>query len=165
MKWIGIACLAIAECAATPRADAPLVLADHGRSEWHILVPKDAAPMDRHAAEEFRRILKEISGAEVPIREGRETPGSHEILINVILSAGEQEHRQNGVSVHATENEIIIGGNTLYAVYWFFEKKLGCRWLAREVSIIPKKERVEIGPFTAKDHAAFEYREDFYTEA
>ena len=43
---------------------------------------------------------------------------------------------------------IIAGGNdkgTLFGVYTFLEKYLGCRMYAPEVKIIPKKDTISIG--------------------
>ena len=52
----------------------------------------------------------------------------------------------------------------MYGVYTFLEK-LGCRWFARDLSVIPKKPTLTVEPLDETQKPAFEYREPFFREA
>lgn len=157
------------------RADPPLVLADRGRSDYRLVLPQDALPSERHAAEEFRKFFKEISGAELPIGVETDPAGTHEIALNARgrIAGTDPELAQaapgrDGFVIRAKGNHLLIVGDrprgTLNAVYALLEEQLGCRWFTREISRIPKRERVELGPLGLAVTPPFEYREDYYTE-
>jgi hypothetical protein len=62
---------------------------------------------------------------------------------------------------------LIVGGaqrGTLYGVYTFLDT-LGCRWYARDVSVIPNRPTLTVAPLDEMQKPAFEYREPFFREA
>ena len=59
----------------------PLILADQGRSDYVIVVSSDATENERHAANEFSRLLALSSGVTLPVVLDTESDGRHEILI------------------------------------------------------------------------------------
>ena len=59
--------LALASTAAAPTN--PLRLSDGGRTDYAIVVRRDATPTERHAAEELGHFLQEITAAPFPVRE------------------------------------------------------------------------------------------------
>ena len=46
---------------------AKTMLSKHGSTEFRIVVARDAIPAERHAAEELKRFLEEMTGADYPI--------------------------------------------------------------------------------------------------
>ena len=76
--WLAFAvlCLGVA-----PSALAEVTLAAKGESQYRIIVPAEAIPAERYAAEELQRYLEKMSGAKLPIVTDAEKPTAHEILL------------------------------------------------------------------------------------
>ncbi len=148
--------LALAQTAPAP-AD-PLRLVDGGRTDYTILVRRDATPTERHAAEELARFLQEITAAPFPVREIsnasqapaasiRVGPGAAE---GVIPTAEVGRLGREGYILRTHGPTLAISGGrprgTLYGVYSFLEDVLDCRWFTPEVARIPKRPRLEVRP-------------------
>jgi hypothetical protein len=157
-------------------AKGELVLAEGGRSNFVIVVGREASPSEKHAAQELQSFLEQISGARLPVRDDQGPLGEHEIIL------GDNAHlRQLGVQIDFAKlgdegftlrtvgpHLVIAGGRlrgTMYGVYTCLETYLGCRWLAPDQSIIPKRARIAIGPVSDTQVPALEYREPFYADA
>lgn len=159
-----------------PPAGQQLVLADDGRSDFVIVVGRGASPSEKHAAQELQQFFAQITGVRLPIRDDSGPVGPNEIIL------GDNAHlRKLGVKVDfkALGNEgftirtvpphlVIAGGRlrgTMYGVYTFLEDYLGCKWLATDCTIIPKRSRVVVGPIDDTQVPVLEYREPFYRDA
>jgi len=157
-------------------ASAQLLLADGGRSDYRIVLSREASPSEQHAARELQHFLREISGVELPIVTDDSARGNAEILL------GDNAHlRALGVTVDwdrlgdegftlrtVGKHLVIAGGRlrgTMYGVYALLEEHLGCRWFSSQVSRIPKRERIELGPLDDTQVPVLEYREPFYADA
>ncbi|MBN2580379.1 MAG: DUF4838 domain-containing protein [Pirellulales bacterium] len=157
----------------TPAAGAEkLLLAENGRTEYRIVVPENASPSIRYAAEELQTFLSQMTGAKLPIVSDREPPVEQEILL------GDNAHsRQAGLSsdfsslgaegyhLKTAGPRLAIAGSpqrgVLYGVYGLLEDHLGCRWFTPDVSRIPKCSRLEIPPLDDRRIPVLEYREPF----
>lgn len=143
----------------------PLVLADGGRSSWHLVTPAEASPAERHAAAEFLALFLSVSGAGLPIVDDSGPPARDEIRIQARGAA----RPARGFVVEARAGVIELTGagprDVLHAIYWLFEEKLGCRWFTRDVARLPRRKRCVLEPFRAEVAPAFEYREVFWSEA
>ena len=152
------------------------MLVENGRSDYVIVITRDAIPSERYAAEELQRYLERISGARLPIVTDDAEMGEREIIL------GDNEHLRRlnlGIDFSKLGEEgfvlkthgsylIIAGGKprgTLYGVYTFLEEKLGVRWFTPEVEHVPKKSTLEVPDLDETQLPAFEYREVFWTEA
>ncbi len=151
------------------------VLSEAGQSAWKIVIGAGAAETERQAAAELRRYLAEIGGAELPIvvdaiprqpseiwvgRSGRWSSSAPTFRAD---PAAESFLIQTGA-----DHLLIAGGGrrgTLYGVYTFLEKYLGCRWFSSEVSRIPRRRQIAIGPIADRQTPALEYREPLCFEA
>ncbi|MBC7289384.1 MAG: DUF4838 domain-containing protein, partial [Armatimonadetes bacterium] len=168
--------IALAAVLGAVRAAGPLVIAENGRSDFVIVVGADASPSEKHAANELQHFLKEISGAELPIKDDTGPVGPHEIIL------GDNAHlRQVGAKIDFTKlgdegftirtvppHLVIAGGKlrgTMYGVYTFLEDYLGCKWLAADCSVIPKRERIAVESIDDTQVPVLEYREPFYKDA
>lgn len=150
-------------------------LVRNGISDYAICLSRSASPSEKHAAEELRKFLTEISGAQLPIvsdEQARTNP-----LILVGQSAATQRLKIEALKENLGPEDfvlrtqgrqlVIAGGRqrgTLYGVYTFLEK-LGCRWFTREVSRTPHLPTIEVPPLNEVQRPAFEYREPYFTEA
>lgn len=157
-----------------PPARAALV--ENGSSDYVIILDDLATEPERHAARELQRYVREVSGVVLPIMACRDTENEttmhpHEIMVGWsgydpakigyhprLVRAMRQHNVQ--VDLHGLGEEgffiatagphlLIAGGRvrgTLYGVYAFLEKYLGCRWYDSTVSMIPRKDRIELPP-------------------
>ena len=70
-----------------------------------------------------------------------------------------------GYAIRTVGPHLVIAGGkergNLYGVYGLLEDHLGCRWFSAEVSRIPKKRRVVLGPLDETKIPVLEYREPY----
>ncbi len=151
-------------------------LVEAGKSDFTIVLSKDASASEKHAAAELQKFLREISGAELPIAvEGLPRP-EHMIVLGdgeafrslnagvVLKDLGDEGFAIQTVGPHL----VIVGGRlrgTMYGVYTLLEEQLGCRWYTSTVSYIPKTSTIALEPLSIVQKPDFEYREPFYTDA
>ena len=141
-------------CCAFDLQAASRVLFDKGHSDYIIRLCAEPTPAERHAAEELQRFLKEIAGAELPIREagvlserailvGRDAEAERLVPGVDWVKLGDE-----GLVVRTSGPHLLLAGGrprgTLYAVYSFLEDDLGCRWFAPDCSRIPKRPRLVV---------------------
>jgi hypothetical protein len=130
-----------------------IVLADKGLTAYRIVIPSSATIHERKAAEVLQDYLLQISGTALPVLTADKKGSRYEIL----LGQNDRLDRLNtGISFNELGSDgfvimtdsmrlIIAGGNekgTLFGVYTFLEKYLGCRMYSPRVKIIPKKEKI-----------------------
>src|SRR5215467_14343990 len=58
-----------------------LTLANQGKSRYQIVLPTNALPSERYAAEELQKYFEKINDAKLPIVTDQSPPSSHEILL------------------------------------------------------------------------------------
>jgi len=151
------------------------VLAVAGGSDWRIVIGLRATAVEHHATSELSRHLAEISGAVLPVVTDDSPQQPHEIWVGA--SNRWSPTRENlstapgaeGFIIRTGADHLLIAGEgrrgTLYGVYDFLERHLGCRWFTPDVSHIPRRERIELGPIDERRSPAFEYREPYAFEA
>jgi len=149
--------------------DHPL-LADHGRSDYVIVVAEAAPPAVRHAAEELQHWLAQMTRATLPIVSDQAPLPAHALLVGP-----SQRSRELGLADAAAklgpesyllrtlgERLLILGGEprgTLYGVYGLCEQHFGCRWFTPEVSRIPVRELLPLPLLDETRTPALEYRD------
>ena len=152
-----------------------LCLAEDGRTQYKIVIPEGASETLKYAAEELSKYLKEISGAVFPVTtEGQLTQEEEEGLIltgcgrlcRELVSPDElMKLGEEGFLIRTIGKDLVIAGNTgrgtLYGVYGFLKRSLGCRWFTPEVSHIPKRSRLELESADRAELPALEYREPY----
>jgi hypothetical protein len=152
-------CLTLALAQTAPAPTDPLSLSSGGgRTDYTIIVRKDATPTERHAAEELSYFLQEITAAPFPVRSVESAPQAPAACIRVgagaaagIIPAAELDRLgQEGYVLRTHGATLAIAGGrprgTLYGVYSFLEDVLDCRWFTPDVARIPKRSRLEVRP-------------------
>jgi len=145
----------------------------NGRTQWKIYRSPQADQTEVYAAQELRRALKKISGAdfEVVSREG--TPGGQAIIVGDLknpevrsqagalrLTSGAVEE----VAVYTLGERLYLAGNqprgALYAVYSFLQRELGVRWLwpGPGGEFMPPKSSWPLPELAFNHRSAFRYR-------
>jgi len=151
---------------------AQVTLINKGQSFYRIVVPAAAIPAERYAAEELQHYLEQIGGVKVPIVSDTEPATQYEILL------GENSHAAacklalpalgpDGFCLRTAGRNLFIAGvkprGTLYGTYALLEK-LGVRWFAPEVEVVPRRKRVTLPALNETQTPAFEYREVYWSE-
>jgi hypothetical protein len=159
-----------------PAMSQALTLTRDGKSDYVIVLPGNASPSEKHAANELQYFLREISGAELPIVGDDQPLKPHEIILGGNLHIRQVNvmwalppFGKEGFSIATAGDYLIIQGGqprgVLYGVYTFLEDHLGCRWFSSKVSRIPKQPTIELGRIDDTQVPALEYREPFYWDA
>lgn len=147
-------------------------LARNGVSDFRIVVPAEASPSTKYAAEELQRFLKEITGAELPIVGDSEPVSSHEIILGnnahlgaIGITIDFPALGAEGYTIKTVGSRLVIAGGdlrgTLYGVYGLLEDHLGCRWFTPEISRIPTHKTLTLPVIDETRVPVLEYREPF----
>ena len=158
-------------------AAGPLKLANAGKTDYVIVLPENPTPVQETAAKELASNLKEISGAEFPIRSESDVSADPAEKLLVIgpsaasraLLAGSVDEDALGydaIVIRQAGSSIVFSGHPrrgmLYAVNTFLEDELGCRWWTASESFIPKLETVTVSDFDTLYTPKLINRESFY---
>jgi hypothetical protein len=150
-------------------------LFSEGNSNYRISVSPKMSDSEQWAAKELQYWLKEISGVEIPIYNLDKNYSGPQILIgyNSIIAEkiGAKEPSELDESFryfNSGSNIYIYGGKkrgTMYGVFSFLEKELGCRWFTSTVSLIPKRKELKFNSYDHSEKPGIRIRNDFYFEA
>ncbi|WOK08186.1 DUF4838 domain-containing protein [Imperialibacter roseus] len=130
-----------------------IILADKGQTLYRIVVPSAATADEQKAANVLQDYLLQISGAALPIIEADRSRSRYEIVLGQNERLGElglpinlNELKEDGFLIKTDSLRLIIaGGNekgTLYGVYSFLEKYLGCRMYSPKVKVVPRQATI-----------------------
>lgn len=149
-------------------------LVTDGRTDYCIILAKNASPSEHWGASELKRFINEMSGAIIPYAPDGQNPPEHAILIGdteamrSISASGAYNVGHEGFLIKTLGSRIIITGDpvrgTMYGVYAFLES-LGCRFLSDTVNKIPKLSTVSVPDLNIVETPAFEYRDVYIREA
>jgi len=163
-----------------------------GHSDYRIALAEGASESETWAANELQHWLHEISGAKLPIVNFDPSSKTPQIVIGsyadrplaqsplrpLLPSFPTPSVPQSPASIASTEesfhyyntgpNIFITGGKqrgTMYGVFEFLERELGCRWYTPTVKVIPKREELKFVWFNHTGKPGIRVRNDFYFEA
>jgi hypothetical protein len=150
-----------------------IVLAENQSSLYRILLPSSPSENERRAADVLQRYLLEISGAALPILKADQHRSRYEIVLGQNDRLDELSAPVNfnvlgedGFVIRTDSMRLIIaGGNdkgTLYGVYSFLEKYLGCRMYSPRVKLIPRRDRVTFEKIDETQITAIGFRDTHY---
>jgi hypothetical protein len=139
---------------ALPLAHASLVA--NGASDYVIVVPTNAIPAERTAANELSDYIQKISGAKLSIVEESEYSQREGKMLAVGFNGKLPAALQRGafgtlapeeIVIATSGDAVLLGGGgtrgTLYAVYEYLHR-LGVRWYTPEVTKIPTRKRIAL---------------------
>ncbi len=133
----------------------PLYLADGGRTEYSIVIAKEAHGAEVRAAEQLAYYLKRVSGATFAIRRDDAAPAEYEIVVGPTnrmsiedVPADVKNDNWEGFALVRRGPQLLIIGNipraTLYGVYDFLDVELGVRWLSPEMTHVPAQPTLHV---------------------
>ena len=134
-------------------ADAGLILASDGATDYRIVVGADASPAEQTAANTLADYLEQICGARFDLVTDNASPAAKEIVVgrtnrdaDIAIDRGKMD--EDAVRIVTNGDKLYLTGGTvrgaLYAVYTFLEDWLGCRWFTHELTVVPEAETIEI---------------------
>lgn len=122
-------------------------------SEYVIVTSENQTASEKKAAEILQEHLQEISDINLPIVFDSETH-EKEIVVgitnreNTLYTIDRESLGNEGVFIKTVGNKVILTGGaqrgTIYCVYTFLEDYLGCRWFTKNMTVIPKTEKILI---------------------
>ena len=127
---------------------------------WHIIVPDDATPSEKYAAEEFQKWFNQATQLTLPL--GTTTNGG-QVTIGVSASLGDED-----IEITVDSSQVQIKGGMprgiLYAVYQFLEELVGVRFLTADHTYVPDAFALQIlcGSYTYSP--PFSFRWSYYRE-
>ena len=153
-----------------------LTLADSGKANAVILVADSASEAVRHAAADLASHLEQVTGATFervrqpdPKRANIAVgPGAARSVTNTFKS---DDLGREGLVVRVVGGKdlVLAGGEprgTLYAVFDFLERDIGCRWWTSKASTIPRHPTLTVpAGLNRRVIPPLEYRYSFWTDA
>ena len=155
------------------KPDASILLTENGSSRYTILLPSHATTYEQQAAKVLQNYLMQISGAALPIITADKHRSSYEIVLGqnerldeLASPVNYQQLKEDGFVLRTDSSRLIIaGGNekgSLYGVYSFLEKYLGCRMYTPKVKIIPKQSQITLGKINDQQVPVIGFRDTHY---
>ncbi len=142
------------------------------RATMDIVVSGDATPAELTACKDLGEYLRKVTGADFAVvAEPEYKGGTAAIYLGQTAFA-----KANGVDFATLGDEewvirsvwpdlILTGGRprgTLYAVYEFLERQVGCHWLSWDSEVIPRQPDLSVGTLNLHGQPAFEPREIYF---
>ena len=136
-----------------------------GRSDYRIVIGKDASPGTRYAAEELSKYLSAIGGAALPVVTDEEEPAEKEIVIGKADREGlpsASALKNDGYILRSAGKRLFLTGENergnVYAVYGLLERHLGCRFFAWDAERVPRRDPLTVPALDETVIPAFAYR-------
>ncbi len=149
-----------------PAARADLILAQHGRTSYSIIVAPGAPAAVKNAARELSADLSQMTGAHFAIAN---TPRRRNIFVGLTTARTEREDARRlalpaeGFIINTQDADLLLAGQgdrgTEYAVYTFLEKYAGARWYVPDATVLPKHATLRIPAIDDTETPAFAYRD------
>ena len=146
-----------------------------GECEYSIITPATPQPAEATAATELARYLGEATGITPDIISDNKiknikTTGKYISVGETELYKAQTWKAENlnldGFIIRTVDNTLFIVGEcergTLYGVYEFLEREVGCRFLAQNYEYIPKLTKIPLNELNITEIPAFQVRSDFY---
>lgn len=150
-----------------------IVLAENELSAYRIVLPSFPSASEKKAAEVLQRYLLEISGAALPILTANQDTSLYEIVLGqndrldqIGLDVDYGSLGDDGFAIRTSGERLVIAGGggkgTLYGAYTFLEKYLGCRMYSLQAKLVPKQERIALGPIDDVQIPVIRFRDTHY---
>ena len=134
-----------------------------------IVLGADPVPGARYAAQELQEHLRLITGKALPVVGagdlGERTPlavGRSAVVDKLAPEIDFEGLGSEGTHVKTIGPALVMAGNgrgTIYAVYDFLERDLGCRWFSEDCATWPDSGRLEVGNVDRRYLPPLEYRD------
>ena len=159
--------------ASSTAIESEIVLAENQLSKYRILLPSAPSASERKAADILQQYFLEVSGAALPVVSAEEHRSKYEIVLGqndrldeLAVKIDFNSLGEDGFAIKTDSMRLIIAGGddkgTLYGVYSFLEKYLGCRMYSPQVTVIPKRERIALNRIDIVEVPVIKFRDTHY---
>lgn len=155
-------------------AKLPAMFTD-ARSDWYIQAPTQKNAVEEYALEELNNSLEKVFGQKLPVRYGDDLAPRKSIVLGSMQSSEEVRRQASRLklkqgtieelAVFSLDGKLYLAGNqprgVLYAVYWFLQNELDCRWFwpGKDGEFIKTRKNYEPGKLAIHEKPAFRFRE------
>ena len=159
-KWkgnvLGILCAAASLVPVVGAGADGLTLARDGKSDYVIVVPDRATPVENTAAAELRHLLEQVTGATWQVAAERTAPadaprvvvGDGALTRKLLPDLDVRKLAPDAIVVKTVGRDLVLVGHprrgTLYAVYTFLEDTVGVRWWTMDEATVPRRPTLVI---------------------
>ncbi len=143
----------------------------HDLDRFQIVTPLDPTRVEQKAASELQKYLEKISGIRLNIADDGSKMKTCEFVIGnsnrVPESIDILKVQPDDYIIRNFSTRIVLAGGshkgTLYAVYSFLEKYLGCRFYGPDAETVTVQKNIHLPELNDTGHPAFTNREVYYT--
>jgi len=148
-------------------AHSQLNLVTNANSNYSIVISATAGNPEKKAATVLQQYLRDISSANFPIVTDNETATPYEICIGKTKRAlAKEKFVADGFVIKTLNSRLFIygenGHSSLYGVYHFLEKYLGCRKFTPTLKYIPKLQNIQLPEIVDHQSPQFNFRQVYY---
>ena len=161
----------VANASSSPHG-ASFDIVNAGASAYAIVVPADPLPADKQGALILQKYLARMSGAMLPITNERDFKKGSPAIFLGRTGATEGAYdfsriKDDGFFIATSGNTLFIAGahgrGTVYGVYDFLDRYLGCKKYSAEPAVVPHAPTVSVaGGLFDLQNPAFRYRQSYY---
>ena len=146
----------------------------NGKALSRIVVPSHPTEVEKHASVVLQNYLHQITGAGFEIVSDETRARKNDINLGrvnrpEIADVDLAELEEDGYIILSRNGRLSIAGGsekgTLYGVYGFLEKYLGCRKYSSKVSVVPAQFNIRLNAINDKEIPVFKFREVYYRDA
>jgi hypothetical protein len=151
-----------------------ITIATSGKPQASIVVGADATVVERYAADELARFLRQVTGGEFKVNDSSANSESR-----LLVGAGAarladaqfstDDLGNEGIVIRTAGNDLILAGGrprgTLYAVYTFLDEQVGIRWWSPSATFVPSRPDLRFDKLDVRYIPPLEYREPFWFSA
>jgi hypothetical protein len=154
-----------------------LTLSTEGKTNYTIVLPAEATPLEQTAAKELKQHLDAVTGADfVIVKESEVDTAKPQIVVGnskrmkeLLQEIDVSKIPYDGIVIKTVGKNLVLLGHpqrgTLYAVNTLLEDVVGVRWWTSTESFIPKKPTLEIPKQNIEYAPKLIYREADYRDA
>jgi hypothetical protein len=155
---LALACLIVLLSSIVASAEDGLTLSRDGKSDYVVVVPCKATPVELTAAKELQTHLAGMTGATLPIFSEEDLPrdaprivvGYGELTKKLLPTLDPTKLPPDAIVIKTLGRDLVLVGHprrgTLYAVYTLLEDALGVRWWTPTEVRIPKRPTLTLAP-------------------
>jgi hypothetical protein len=149
------------------------LLINQAKSDYKIVIPKDATPIEKQSSVVLQVYIKKISGCTLPIISQSGSTNTRQIIVGRTRLIDKNDYEDLGVDgfiIKRIGNSVILTGGVrkgvLYSVYSFLEDFLGCRMYTSTAIYVPNKSSISLpATIDRKESPTFAYRMTYFTDA
>lgn len=141
----------------------------NGKSDYRIVLDRQASPSEKKAAEELQMYIKQISGAQLPITDDATSRGRRIFVgfgsaVADITGAQKPEADDEGFTYRTVGKDLLIYGGaqrgSMYGVFSFLEDELGVKWLTPKCTVVPSMQKYALPRLDRSEKPALALRYD-----